>query len=82
MSAGKAVDIYYVLTGNDLWGVMRARYLPELLPDYLIYDAGIEVRTGGKVLGTRTVRAGGFFGPDWDAPRGQLTAQVGPRRRQ
>ena len=52
----------------NLRGVLFAWSLPELLPDYLVYDAAIVGRTGGKVLGDRSVRLGGFFGPDWEGP--------------
>lgn len=57
-----------LVTGTDLAGVALARSLPELWPDYLVYDAGLSGRTGGKVLGDRMVRLGGFFGPDWEGP--------------
>ena len=57
-----------LVTGNDLRGVLLAWSLPELLPDYLVYDAAVVGRTGGKVLGDRCGRLGGFFGPDWEGP--------------
>jgi predicted esterase len=60
-----------LVTGNDLRGVVLAWSLPELVPDYLVYDAGLVGRTRGKVLGERSVRLGGFFGPDWEGPPGR-----------
>ncbi len=57
-----------IVTGTDLAGVLLSRHLPELLPDYLIYGPEVATALGGKVLGRRVVRSGGFFGPDWEAP--------------
>ena len=46
-------------------GTLGARYLPEILPDFVVYDRGIRVAAGDKLLGPRPVRQAGFFDEDW-----------------
>lgn len=47
-------------------GVLAARNLPELLPDYVVFDDRMATRRGGRLLAGRPVLAGGFFGDAWE----------------
>lgn len=57
------VVIHAGVTGE---GTLSARYLPELVPDYLVYDSRIRAGIWGPILDPRQVLAGGFFGPMWE----------------
>lgn len=46
-------------------GTLSSRYLPELAPDYLVYDSGMRAVFGDRILGNREVLMGGFFDDDW-----------------
>jgi len=60
---------YLVLhAGVDAEGTLSSRYLPELTPDLLVYDAGIRVMYGDRILGPRRVLHGGFFDGEWRLP--------------
>ena len=54
-------------------GTLSARYLPELSPDYLVYDSRMRAVFGDRILGPREALMGGFFDSHWaltsDAPR-------------
>ena len=39
--------------------------LPELAPDWLVYDDGLRETFGDRILGARKVLAGGFFDGAW-----------------
>ena len=59
-------DRYVVVhTGVTPGAVFYAANLPELLPDYLVYDGTDWAHTGGLVLADRKVLAGGFFDRNW-----------------
>ncbi len=59
-------DRYVVVhTGVTPGAVFYAANLPELLPDYLVYDGTDWARTGGLALVDRKVLAGGFFDSNW-----------------
>ncbi len=59
-------DRYVVVhTGVTPGAVFYAANLPELLPDYLVYDGTDWARTGGLALVDRKVLAGGFFDRNW-----------------
>jgi poly(3-hydroxybutyrate) depolymerase len=49
-----------VATGTSPWGVWRSRFLPELLPDFVVYDDHIAPARGRVILGryARVVCAG------------------------
>lgn len=57
-----------VVTGVDAAGIWWALSLPELLPDFLVYDHALAPAAGEQVLGSARVLAGGFFDPDWQLP--------------
>jgi len=50
-------------------GTMRAMSLPDILPDYAIYDRGVAPSRGQLILGAGTLLAGGLFGNDWSLPQ-------------
>jgi predicted esterase len=57
-----------VVTGVDAAGIWRALSLPQLLPDFLVYDASLAPAAGEQVLGSARVLAGGFFDSNWRLP--------------
>jgi predicted esterase len=57
-----------VVTGVDPAGIWRALSLPQLLPDFLVYDAALAPAAGEQVLGSARVIAGGFFDWGWRLP--------------
>jgi predicted esterase len=46
-------------------GTLSSRHLPELAPDYLVYDSRIRRRVWDKLLADREARGGGFFDAEW-----------------
>lgn len=54
-----------VHTGASTEALFHAGHLPDLLPDWIVYDASSWNRAGGLVLGDRPFLAGGFFDADW-----------------
>ena len=52
----------------DASGIWQALSLPQLLPDFVVYDAGLAAASGQQVLGRARVLAGGFFQRDWSLP--------------
>lgn len=49
-------------------GTLRALSLPDFLPDFVVYDAGVARARGQLVLGAGKLRAAGFFERDWSLP--------------
>ena len=47
-------------SGTAAQAIFYAAHLPELVPDYVIYDASTWPRKGGLVLDDRSVLAAGF----------------------
>jgi pimeloyl-ACP methyl ester carboxylesterase len=61
-----AQDQYLVLhAGVDAVGTLAVRNLPELVPDWIVYDQGMTAQRGDTLLDKRSVLGGGFFGADW-----------------
>jgi hypothetical protein len=62
-------DRYVVIVaGADTAGTLRAMSLPDLLPDFAVWDERLAPARGQVVLGTGALRAGGFFKTDWSLP--------------
>jgi predicted esterase len=62
-------DRYVVLVeAPKLPGLLRALSLPQLVPDFLVFDAGVAASAGEQVLASGHVLAGGFFQNDWSLP--------------
>jgi hypothetical protein len=57
-----------VLAGADVPGTLRALSLPDLLPDFIVWDEAVAPARGQILLGAGSVRAGGFFGMDGSLP--------------
>ncbi len=73
-----------VVAGVDAPGTLRALSLPDLLPDFVVWDEGVAPARGQIVLGAGALRAGGFFAKDWSLPAITAdplakTARPGPR---
>ena len=50
-------------------GTMRATSLPDILPDYAIYDRTVAPSRGQLILGAGALLVGGLFGSDWSLPQ-------------
>jgi hypothetical protein len=57
-----------VMAGADALGMLRATSLPELLPDFMVWDEGLAPANGQLVLGSAAFRAAGLFRNDWSLP--------------
>jgi hypothetical protein len=57
-----------VIAGTTAIGTWRSLSLPELLPDFVVYDEGVKLARGQQVLGKASVRAAGFFDMNWKLP--------------
>jgi hypothetical protein len=60
-----------VVTGTSALGVWRSRFLPDLVPDFVVFDDGIAPARGRVILGRYArVLCAGFY---------DRTGRVGPR---
>lgn len=57
-----------VVLGVDALGTWRALSLPDLLPDFVVYDERVAPARGQMLLSAASVRAAGFFQNDWSLP--------------
>ena len=57
-----------VVEGVGAFGTWRSLSLPDLLPDYVVFDGGVAPARGSTVLGAARLRAGGYFANDWRLP--------------
>jgi len=57
-----------VVAGADVTGMLRALSLPDLLPDFVVWDEALVPSRGQTLLNAGAVRAGGFFTKDWALP--------------
>jgi hypothetical protein len=64
-----------VLEGTSALGTFRAIALPELLPDFVVYDDRIAFARGLIPLGTATPLAAGLFRSDWSFGKVELYRQ-------
>jgi hypothetical protein len=58
-----------VVTAPRAPGIWRTLSLPALLPDFIVFDAGLAPAAGQQVLGSARVLAAGFFERDWSVPK-------------
>ena len=63
-----------VVAGADVPGLLRATSLPDLLPDFVVWDASVAPSRGQILLGAGALRAAGFFARDWSLPAGATFA--------
>jgi predicted esterase len=59
-----------VVEGVGPLGTLRSMSLPDLLPDYVVYDERVASARGQLVLGSAQVRLGGAFGKEWELKDG------------
>ncbi len=57
-----------VVEGVDAMGTWRSLSLPDLIPDFIVYDRGVGPSRGQILLGAGMARAAGFFQNDWALP--------------
>jgi predicted esterase len=57
-----------VMAGADVPGTLRAMSLPDLLPDFAVWDEGLAPSRGQVLLGAGSLRAGGLFTKEWALP--------------
>ena len=58
-----------VIEGVDALGTFRALSLPELLPDFVIWDERLAPSRGQSLLGFGSVLAAGYFDTKWQPPK-------------
>jgi hypothetical protein len=54
-----------VVEGVGPLGTWRSLSLPDMLPDWIVFDEDVAPARGGLLLGAGNVRAGGYFLNDW-----------------
>jgi predicted esterase len=57
-----------VVEGVDALGTWRSLSLPDLIPDFVVYDRSVAPSRGQILLSAGMARAAGFFGNDWSLP--------------
>jgi predicted esterase len=57
-----------VVEGVGPLGTWRSLSLPDMLPDYVVFDEDVAPARGKLTLGTATVRRAGFFDVSWALP--------------
>jgi poly(3-hydroxybutyrate) depolymerase len=57
-----------VVEGVDARATLRSLSLPDLLPDFAVYDAEVAPARGQLLLNAGKLREAGFFGVDWSLP--------------
>ena len=57
-----------VVAGADVPGTLRGMSLPDLLPDFVVWDEAVAPARGQILLGAGSFRAGGFFDKEWALP--------------
>jgi len=63
------LDRYLVVVeGVDALGTWRSLSLPDLLPDFVVWDDAVAPARGQMILGSGSLRAGGFFTNAWQLP--------------
>jgi len=65
----KRADRYLVVVeGTSALGTWRSLSLPDLLPDFVVWDVSVAPARNQMLLGAGALRAGGFFKNDWTLP--------------
>jgi predicted esterase len=57
-----------VVEGVGPLGTWRSLSLPDMLPDYVVFDEDVAPARGALTLGTASVRRAGFFDTSWALP--------------
>lgn len=67
--AGKEAPAYLVVVEGVTWrGTLRALSLPDLIPDFVVFDGRVAPSRGLPILTNGALLAGGFFDGDWKLP--------------
>ena len=66
LTEGRTVVVVHA--GVSHRGTWLSAWLPRWLPDLVVYDEGIAVQRGGRLMDERKPLWGGFFDRGW-APR-------------
>jgi hypothetical protein len=65
----KRTDRYVVVVeGTGPLGTWRSLSLPDMLPDFVVYDEDMGPARGGLIMGAGTPRVAGTFTNDWALP--------------
>jgi predicted esterase len=65
----RRTDRYVVVVeGVGPLGAWRSLSLPDMLPDFVVFDEDVAPARGGLLLGGANVRTGGYFANDWSLP--------------
>jgi predicted esterase len=68
-----------VVEGTDALGTWRSESLPDMLPDYVVYDESVAPARGQLLLGGAGVRTAGFFDATWSlTARAEAVSDAGP----
>jgi hypothetical protein len=70
-----------VVEGVGPLGTWRSLSLPDMLPDFVVFDEDVAPASGQLLLAGGKLRGGGFFGADWSVPPdadGNAVARVIP----
>jgi hypothetical protein len=54
-----------VVEGVGPLGTWRSLSLPDILPDWIVFDEDVAPARGSLLLGAAAIRAGGYFANDW-----------------
>jgi predicted esterase len=57
-----------VVEGVGPLGTWRSLSLPDIVPDYVVFDEDVATASGQLLLGGAKLRAGGYFNMDWSTP--------------
>ncbi len=57
-----------VVEGVGPLGTWRSLSLPDILPDFVIFDEDVAPASGQLLLAGARLRGGGYFGTDWSTP--------------
>jgi predicted esterase len=57
-----------VVEGVGPLGTWRSLALPDMLPDFAVYDEDVAAARGSLLLGAGALRAAGYFANDWSLP--------------
>ncbi len=65
-----------VVEGVGPLGTWRSTSLPDILPDFVVFDEDVGPASGQLLLAGGKLRAGGYFGMDWSTPADSDTGAV------
>jgi hypothetical protein len=57
-----------VYTGVSLEALFYVGHLPDILPDYIVFDGAEMTYKNGRILDSRKILSAGFFDATWSMP--------------